>query len=324
MEVLTRDAGEVSLDAVLDASFPRQLQTAVMGLDGIKLGRDAAEGSLAQALTIGWGGIEKDGVGHFEPGVDEVKDLSVLHTYAANKPMAYKSLAKAAPRQIHIGLDLPSRSEGLTGDYAAQGIGTYVVALAAHVAQVSGAKISIYHNNGENTGAIVTDGDRDQARRGLRVLNGTRDRRIRRPESPNLQGMLKLMHSRIDRNNDVAIIISDFMEGFDAETQSIAWEPGLRTLGRIMKSKNSESRLWTVRIMSPAHEDMPAGLIDMLDMEDAMAIRDEVADDVEIQDRAVSRALARTRSIEISTVRDEQKNHPVRGLTKFVLGKECA
>lgn len=309
------------MDATLAASGEHQLAELAASLD-VKLGDDARPGGLAASLTHGPVGTVPDGVHEYRPGADSVQNLSVLHTLASGRPMTHEVLSDASPSTVHVALDLPERMKSLTGQYTAQSLGFFTLALATRIAVAAGANVSVYHNDGSRAALVQKEVDASGIRKSVRMMDGRLDRRPVTASQPGFTSLLAMMRQHMDFKNDIGVVVSDFTEGFDPENGTFTWEENLKAIARQANDTTEANRLWAVRIKSPAHHTLPSGVVEGLSIEDSITISRQAQEIYGVQQARQQAVLNGTRRVDVGTNRNEQRMHPARVLTKFIIGHE--
>lgn len=307
---------ETGLDAVLASPGPEQLDylSGHLTSDSL-LGEDALPEGLASSLVHGRIGDQVDGIGAFLPGLDSPMSLDVAATIASDgRPMAKKRLSQAEPAALHVLLDMPDRLESLTGNYHAKNLGIFVAALCARVAEETESELNIYHNDGTSSG-LLYEGTADDSYAAFNQLEGRIARRVAEASAPNLRSLILASNKRIDDEHDAVFVVSDFLDGYDEDSGSFEWE---RPLGQLAAQVGD--RLWAARLVSPAQSSVPPGVFDGLSFDTIQSTNARHEEAARQKDLRIQAAVQNVRSISLDTFRGNNDMHPVRKITKFVLG----
>jgi hypothetical protein len=307
---------EASLDAVLNSPGSRQADYIDGNLKSESLlSKNSLDNGLMSSFRINTQGEISGVVRDMQPS-DKPYHMDLPSTAANKRPMARKKVGQSSPSGMHVVLDLPERVDYLTGDYRARSIGNFMLALTRRVADENGAQIFV-HTIVEDEAKTIFEGFADDIYLAYKALRGERKTRSKKSESPDLAGLLKLTGTEIQGDTDVAMLVTDFQDGFDKETKTFNWEAGLRST----KSK-LEDRLWITRLTSPAHLELPYGAVDGIDVVTVNSLNELFASTAAEKATRIEDATARIGNLKnIDLIRDNNKEHPVRAMTGFILGK---
>ncbi len=246
------------------------------------LGDMASPDGLAMSLLHGTGSPEVDAIGHFQPGVDAPSSIDYRATYASDRPQAKKTLSLGAPSRLHVVLDAPRRTELLEGKMSFEYIGNFVLAVTAVVGEAIGdAELRVYHTAAQSQDGVVFEGAPEDAYATFGYLEELQKRSADKPSST-LTDLLSSVNATIDQDNEASVIVSDFMDGYDVETNTFEWEQDFAQL-----AQKQEDLLWVNQVMSASHDRLPYGLIKGLDSLTIASINSSYAEQAQLkQDRA--------------------------------------
>lgn len=313
---MSRNVENSSLDAVLNSSGPEQLDYLHGALHAERIvGPDAVEEGVSQSLLHGRIGEQIDAIGAFIPGVDQARNIAIAQTYASGEIKARKVLSEANPSTLHVLLDMPKRLDVLTGNYSAQAIGRFALALSSRIVEVAQpSELAVYANDGTQSARIYT-GQAHDAYRAYTAMDLPANLHEVRTADASLKGLLDLSNRHIDEEHDAVVLFSDFRDGYDRASGEFDWTAGLR------RQKNDlGDRLWAVRVTSPSQTAMPVGNAH-LEMEGVLAANRNFAETAAAKEQRIAEQLRGVRHTTIDTFRENNPDHPVRMLTKFVLGE---
>jgi hypothetical protein len=244
------------------------------------LGDQASPTGVAMTLLHGKGSSQIDAIGNFQPGVDSSSSIEYRSTYASGRPQAKKTLGFGSPSKLHLLLDIPERTHLLEGRETSEYIGNYVLAVTAVIGEVIGdSELFVYHSYASTPDGLVYAGDVEDAFRALSEVDESADKK-------QLFSLLSSINNVIDDDNEAAIIVSDFMDGFDQETGIFDWEADLHNL-----SSKQEDLLWINRIKSRSHERLALGQIQGLDSMTVNAMNRDYSDVAKTKIARINQAL---------------------------------
>lgn len=307
---------ELTLDAVLASTGPRiQDDLAVQIPIRSLLGPYARPDGLLPALIHGPVGEEVAAIRPFIPGLDDGTNLDIPTTIGERVPQARKMLDQGSPNTLHVILDVPERQRAATGDYAPRSVATYTLALCGHLALAAGSDLMVYRNDGDKAG-LMFEGPASDLFSAFNQLSGrTRRRDIQSTKDTSLNGLLRIARSRIDPEENVAVVVSDFLDGYSAKSERFDWESSLKLMANDMND-----RLRAVRMQSPSQLEVPLGLAAPLSLTTISRLNHDFSATAHIKDAHITNVLKDIPHQEIEMFRDDQHSHPVRLLSQFVVG----
>lgn len=309
---------EAALDAALANQGPRILDDLAVQLPiRSLLGPYARPDGLVEALVHGPVGEEVSAIGPFIPGLDDGTNLDVPASMAERVPQARKMLDQGSPNTLHVVLDVPDRHRAATGNYAPRHVAAYTLALCGHMALVAGADMMVYRNDGRKAG-LMYEGPATDLYSAFNQLSGKTNRRdIQTTEDTTLGGLLKLARSRIDSEEHVAVVTSDYLDGYDTQSGTFEWEWSLGLLEDEM-----QDRLRAVRLLSPSQIAVPLGHAAPLSITSVRALNQQFEATALAKDDRIGEILKNIPTANIEMFREDQAKHPVRALTRFIVGAE--
>jgi hypothetical protein len=220
------------------------------------LGEGASPDGIAHALLHGPEGLEVDAIGVYTPGIDDVSNFDLNESLGSSEPRARKVTSTGVPRIIHVVMDAPERTRMLEGERTYEDLGNFALAVATRIADVIGdTDLAVYHTDAP-TGVLFegNPADAEQVFRNLRRFKG-------KSEPKELGELLKVASRNVEDENDATVVVSDFMDGFDADSGNFSWESALRNL-----AQRQQDLLRINRFISPTHSRIPFGLVEGLDL----------------------------------------------------------
>lgn len=277
------------------------------------LGDLASPDGVAMSLLHGRGSGQVDAIGPYQPGVDAPSSIDYRATYASSKPQAKKTLSVGSPSKLHVIIDAPERTKLLEGKQSYEYVGNYVLALTARIGEVIGdAELRVYHTASESEDGIVFEGDADDAYSAFNFHN-EKDHKDTNPKS--LGDLLLSATSTIDKDSEAAIIVSDFMDGYNPETDSFEWEKYFTQL-----AQNQEDLMWINRVKSLSHKRLAYGASEGLDFSTIDAINRTYKVHAEAKNERLKSVFEGTLSRIVDV--DMHSTNPEKSIIGLLVGEE--
>lgn len=251
------------------------------------------------------------GVGEFRPGIDQPTQLNIPATFAAERPQANRVRTDADIPRLVVVADLPERLHNTSGRLTLRTLGRYSVALALVMAQVARSRAAVILSNETGAGEVFDD-LASGSHVAMEALDGNPKLPSTEGKSP-LAAALEIAEATIIPQRDVALVVSDFMDGHEASANGTDWQ---ESLARIDGSL--EDRLLTVRLSSPAQAELPVGLSG-LPLDRVQAVRERYHDLADAKARRISTALQHMRHIGVEAANSEV--HPIAQINNFLVGE---
>lgn len=189
-----------------------------------------------------------DGIDAWIPGRDKVVNLDVQKSLESGEPRTKTRTEPSSPNVLHVALDLPRRLETIEGRYLVKNIGLFALGVTAVIARETSANIKLYTSDGERSSVVFDDPNLDDL---YVAYEDMEQDRITPGESMdtepgNLNGLLSIVDSHIDYDDDGLVIISDFQDGYDGAT--FEWENTYSALQMALGG-----RLRSIQLRTPSH-----------------------------------------------------------------------
>lgn len=273
------------------------------------VGERASSEGLAQSLLHGQFGDQSDGIGRYEPGVDSPVNLDIPNSLAGKEFYARKIIDTSSPTRINVILDTPKRTEYLEGDTTLPWLAAFTLAATARVATLSGSRLRVFNTAAKNSNGIVFDGKPKDANAAFKVMSNAGN-----SHASSLEDMVSVVKTDL-QEEDATVVVSDFMDGYDADADRFDWEPGL-----IRLASRQEDLLRIVRISSISHRRMPYDQIQGLSGSTIEAINARYAEQARAKEARIKHIFKDivSKSVTIST--DDKK--PGRSIINLLVGAD--
>lgn len=322
----TRANPEHGLDQKLARTGEQQLDELVQSISTEDLlGSYALQGGLMDSLRLGNGNNFRD-IDRYRPGVDRPLSIitNTLGQGDGSQVMCKKNQTLSSPQNLHVLIDAPQRHEALGGDYSATSLSRYVLSLTTMVSSVANTPMDVYLRDKDDVAGLLMEDEADDMYIAYRQLDGVQDGRRLEYTDSDLKSQLEHLRSRLDEADGVAVIFSDFLDGYDVEKQTFAWQKPLQHI-----HDDIGDRLWAVRLTSPAQSQYPLSRVNAaMDMDTIDAINRRFATVYAQQQEALYEALSplelqtHTRLTTVDTHRQNNEQHPTTILKDAILGRE--
>lgn len=246
-------------------------------------------------------GNDAIGMGHYQRGLDK---LDVSATLLSGIPRAVARKGNVDIPKLHVYADLPERLRNGTGQLSLMQIGRFTVAVGLAIAEQARARVAV--TAGANSGTeLIYD---DFADGGSAAMNAL-DRLIDSQDSNTslkTQSSLRSVLNDVDDvmpGQSVALVVSDFMSGYDPDRSSFDWESGMSDLNSML-----DDRLMVVRLDSEAQRTLPIGAITGLSMRQTIAAQDRYKEIATQKDADITGALRGFRQVKVQA---EGPIHPI-------------
>jgi hypothetical protein len=273
------------------------------------LGYNASLDGLAQSMLNGGLGDQLDGVGAYNPGIDSATNLDIVNSLANKRFFATKTLDTASPSRINVVLDTPERTVQLEGrGQSLPWLAAFTLASAIRIGQISGSKIRVFNTASRNMNGIVFDGKPKDAYSAFRVMSSQQS-----TYKSNLEDMISVVNTDY-REEDATVIVSDFMDGFDSETNTFSWENSLINLAR-----RQRDLMRILRVSSITHTRLPEGLIDGLDGKTLIDMNEAYSAQAEVKDERIKQVFRSLMAKTVITSTDSET--PSKDIANLLLGE---
>lgn len=320
---------ESGLDEKLRNSGEEQLVTLVRDIPVESLLGSSAlgaqyHGGLMDSLSTGRGSRSAFKKQRYQSGVDRPTAIDVNSIFQGDgsEITAIKSRTKDVPATVHTLLDLPERHEKLTGDYRTEDIARRILSLTTFVAKAGRTSSDVYLRDGTGRAGLIEEDITDDMYMAFRHLDGEAEPDRLEECGPSLSSQIEQVCSRIKPERDAVVLVSDFLDEYDEQSHSFGWEDALHNI-----RDELGDRLWGVRVTSPAQQQYPDIINDAMSHDVIAAMNHKFAALAERKQEALGRALKpleqqkNSRLLTVDTFRDNNEQHPVQAMSKFVLGE---
>ncbi len=272
-------------------------------------------GAISSLESLGFGG-NLDSVGDYRPGIDSPIDIDIPATIKADgNPKARWLLSDADLLSLAVVADMPERLGRSTGITSLRKLGKYSVALGMASAMNAGAWASLY--KADETGAdLVFEDTSKESYAAMAALQESRTLLSPETRQSPLAQALEMVSNDVVSTRDVALVISDFLDGYDKENSSFDWQENLERL-----YADLGDRLLCVRLKSPAQIQMPQfGNGIGLPASSVSRLNSEFASIATGKDRTIEVILEPVRSVTVDA--GEGASSPVEQISEFLIGNE--
>lgn len=275
------------------------------------------KGGAIEAFQLGRM-TRRSGSSEFNPGIHRGIDIKSINTSDGNEQIiARNPRLLSVPLVSHVVLDIPERTEAFSGNYSYAKVANFVLALTRHVSDVSGNRMSVYVNNGRDSGLIFDDQSNDAY---LAELNLEDKSGFIEETDTSLNGLMKIVSERVRSEYDGVFVVSDLQDGYNHKTGEFDWENQLSSVALEMGD-----RLWFTKIGSPSHKTLDFSAVEGLGFGAVDAMNREYASSATKKAERVGRFFQENPTIRCQNVellRDENSSHPVDLMIGHILGKE--
>lgn len=252
-----------------------------------------------------------ESVGEFRPGIDQPTQLNIPATLAAERPQANRIRTDVDIPRLLIVADMPERLENTTGSQTLHTLGRYSVALSLVMAQRARARTEMILSDATGAAEVFND-NASEGYLAMEAIDTPIELEDAALMSP-LATALTIAEGETIGYRDVALVVSDFMDGHK-EDGTMDWQEPLSRL-----SGSLEDRLLTVRLQSPAQMDLPVGLSE-LPIERVMAIREAYTERAVVKAQRISSVLMHLRHTSVDA--GNTSTHPIVQINDFLVGTE--
>jgi hypothetical protein len=252
-----------------------------------------------------------ESVGEFRPGIDQPTQINIPATLSAERPQANRIRTDVDIPKLLIVADLPERLKTTTGKETLHTLGRYSIALGLVMAQRARTRATMILADFDGAEEVFDD----SASESYLVMEAIDSPKVLTAVEQNssLATALTIAEGETFGARDVALIVSDFMDGFQIDGTADWQEPLSRLAGSL------DDRLLTVGLRSPAQLDIPAG-ISNLPLERMMTVREAYASNAQIKARRISSALGHLRHTFVDA--GDTSIHPVVQINDFLVGSD--
>lgn len=252
-----------------------------------------------------------ESVGEFRPGIDQPTQINIPATLAAERPQANRIRTDVDIPKLLIVADMPERLAATTGSESLRTLGRYSVALSLVMAQRARARAEMVLTDTSGAEEVFND-SASESYLAMDAIDNPKKLESSAAMSP-LATALSMVESEAFGHRDVALVVSDFMDGHN-EDGTMDWQEPLSRL-----SGSLDDRLLTVRLQSPAQMDLPITQT-QLPIELVTAIREAYQDKALRKAQRISIALAHLRHVSVDA--GNYSVHPIVQINDFLVGTE--
>ena len=253
-----------------------------------------------------------ESVGEFRPGIDQPTQINIPATLAAERPQANRIRTDVDIPRLAIVADMPERLNYTSGRLSERLLGRYAVAMGLVLADRARSTASLVLANEAGAEEVFED-MASESYLAMEALDGNKLKSEVSEKSPLAQA-LEIAETDTLEQRDVALVVSDFLGGYDRQSSTFDWEDSLSRL-----SGSLDDRLLAVRLTSHSQNELPVVTTE-LPLDRAYAVREAFQQEAKQKANRLAAIFQNLRGLDVDA--DNLAVHLVVQINDFLVGTD--